>query len=166
MLYMTVIQNIKEAWDEMSQVFMKSCLAKTVPHCCMEFQVSRKSSINENGEIKHITCEAVTGGVRASNMEDLLASHGNNQQQEQNCHVVFKEQEHEAFLQNCWLPGLLKRHILCIISVSLSQRSKTMTSHKERLQHVAVTSCLTVIKTFCEPSKESYIVNPGLLFQA
>jgi hypothetical protein len=44
----------------------------------MEFQYSRKSFVNENGEIKHITCDAGTGGVRASNMEDLLASHGNN----------------------------------------------------------------------------------------
>jgi hypothetical protein len=43
----------------------------------MEFQASRKSFVNENGEIKHISCEAGIGGVRASNMEDLLASHGN-----------------------------------------------------------------------------------------
>jgi hypothetical protein len=35
----------------------------------MEFQASRKSFVNENGEIKNINCEAGTGGVCASNIE-------------------------------------------------------------------------------------------------
>jgi hypothetical protein len=158
---------MEEAWDEMSQALKNHVWQRMYPIAIwssklQERALSMKMEKSHTSPVKQGLGESVQLTWRIYWHPMAITS----SRKRNACHVVFKEQEHGTFLQNCWLLGLRKRQILCIISASLYLRSKTMTSHRERLYHVAVISCLTVREKFCEPSKKSYIVNPGLLFQA